>query len=194
MHVPRIAQGTVRGFHGRRKMTLLMPPIVAATRSLSSRAVRRSQQSAKGRLIAMHWRPARWLRTTLAKNPAWTMIGASHGIHRGCMRLTSVILLASLAPASALAHSGGLDKSGCHTDRRTGVYHCHAGASTTPINDYAPRMAPAKGPAERAGAFANCAEAREAGRVPVRRGEPGYGPHLDRDNDGVGCEPYRGRR
>ncbi|MBO9717351.1 MAG: excalibur calcium-binding domain-containing protein [Pseudoxanthomonas sp.] len=26
-----------------------------------------------------------------------------------------------------------------------------------------------------------------------QRGEPGYGPHLDRDNDGVGCEPYRGR-
>ncbi|WP_430997450.1 excalibur calcium-binding domain-containing protein, partial [Klebsiella pneumoniae] len=25
-------------------------------------------------------------------------------------------------------------------------------------------------------------------------GDPGYGPHLDRDNDGVGCEPYRGRR
>ncbi|HDS1139489.1 TPA: excalibur calcium-binding domain-containing protein [Stenotrophomonas maltophilia] len=24
--------------------------------------------------------------------------------------------------------------------------------------------------------------------------DPGYGPHLDRDNDGVGCEPYRGRR
>ncbi|WP_343239127.1 excalibur calcium-binding domain-containing protein [Stenotrophomonas sp.] len=42
--------------------------------------------------------------------------------------------------------------------------------------------------------FANCAEARAAGAAPVRRGEPGYGPHLDRDNDGVGCEPYRGRR
>ncbi|WP_211373207.1 excalibur calcium-binding domain-containing protein [Pseudoxanthomonas broegbernensis] len=31
------------------------------------------------------------------------------------------------------------------------------------------------------------------GAAPVRRGEPGYGPHLDCDNDGVGCEPYRGR-
>ncbi|WP_276801858.1 excalibur calcium-binding domain-containing protein, partial [Cellulomonas iranensis] len=26
-------------------------------------------------------------------------------------------------------------------------------------------------------------EARAAGAAPVRRGEPGYGPHLDRDND-----------
>jgi len=24
-------------------------------------------------------------------------------------------------------------------------------------------------------------------------GEPGYGPHLDRDGDGIGCEPWRGR-
>lgn len=42
--------------------------------------------------------------------------------------------------------------------------------------------------------FANCAEARAAGAAPVYRGDPGYGPHLDRDNDGVGCEPYRSRR
>ncbi|MEN1959497.1 excalibur calcium-binding domain-containing protein [Luteimonas sp. MJ246] len=41
--------------------------------------------------------------------------------------------------------------------------------------------------------MANCAEARAAGAAPVRRGEPGHGPHLDRDNDGVGCEPYRSR-
>nr|WP_304027414.1 excalibur calcium-binding domain-containing protein [Methyloversatilis discipulorum] len=27
----------------------------------------------------------------------------------------------------------------------------------------------------------------------MRAGEPGYGPHLDRDADGIGCEPYRGR-
>nr|WP_081627167.1 excalibur calcium-binding domain-containing protein [Methyloversatilis discipulorum] len=27
----------------------------------------------------------------------------------------------------------------------------------------------------------------------MRAGEPGYGPHLDRDGDGIGCEPFRGR-
>ncbi len=36
--------------------------------------------------------------------------------------------------------------------------------------------------------FRNCTEAREAGAAPVYRGDPGYGPHLDRDNDGIGCE------
>ena len=41
--------------------------------------------------------------------------------------------------------------------------------------------------------YRNCAQARAAGAAPVYAGEPGYGPHLDRDGDGIGCEPYRGR-
>ncbi|WP_407839399.1 excalibur calcium-binding domain-containing protein [Streptomyces sp. DSM 116496] len=36
--------------------------------------------------------------------------------------------------------------------------------------------------------YKNCAAARAAGAAPVRRGDPGYGRHLDRDGDGVGCE------
>ncbi|WP_233493820.1 excalibur calcium-binding domain-containing protein [Desertihabitans brevis] len=36
--------------------------------------------------------------------------------------------------------------------------------------------------------YKNCSAARAAGAAPVRRGDPGYGPHLDRDGDGVGCE------
>lgn len=42
--------------------------------------------------------------------------------------------------------------------------------------------------------FRNCAEVRAAGRAPLYRGQPGYRPPLDADNDGVACEPYRGRR
>lgn len=41
--------------------------------------------------------------------------------------------------------------------------------------------------------FANCDAARAAGAAPVRRGQAGYAAHLDRDNDGVGCEPYARR-
>jgi hypothetical protein len=40
--------------------------------------------------------------------------------------------------------------------------------------------------------YDNCDAARAAGADPVHRGEYGYGPHLDRDGDGVGCEPYSG--
>lgn len=39
--------------------------------------------------------------------------------------------------------------------------------------------------------YDNCDEARDAGAAPVLAGSPGYGLHLDRDRDGVGCEwPY----
>lgn len=39
--------------------------------------------------------------------------------------------------------------------------------------------------------YKNCAAAEAAGAAPVRRGEPGYGPHLDADGDGTGCESDR---
>lgn len=37
--------------------------------------------------------------------------------------------------------------------------------------------------------FGTCDEARAAGASSIRRGEAGYAPHLDRDNDGIACEP-----
>jgi endonuclease YncB( thermonuclease family) len=42
--------------------------------------------------------------------------------------------------------------------------------------------------------YRNCREARAAGAVPLYRGQPGYGAHMDGDGDGIACEPYRGRR
>lgn len=36
--------------------------------------------------------------------------------------------------------------------------------------------------------YKNCTEARNAGAAPVYAGGPGYGRHLDRDGDGIGCE------
>ena len=36
--------------------------------------------------------------------------------------------------------------------------------------------------------FTNCDAARAAGAAPVHAGDPGYGKHLDRDGNGVGCE------
>ncbi|WP_027459245.1 excalibur calcium-binding domain-containing protein [Deinococcus murrayi] len=47
--------------------------------------------------------------------------------------------------------------------------------------------APAPAPASSVH-YKNCAAARAAGAAPVRVGQPGYGTHLDRDRDGVGCE------
>lgn len=104
------------------------------------------------------------------------------------MRLPSVIalLLLSLSvgvPAiPAAAHPGGLNSEGCHNNRKTGGYHCHRGSEAGASS--AARAVSSSTRRE----FANCSQARAAGAAPVRRGDPGYGPHLDRDNDGIGCE------
>lgn len=112
-------------------------------------------------------------------------------------RITPAICLAALlAPAAAVAHSGGLNAEGCHTNRKTGDYHCHRSGAPRPAAPAAgaQRRQLASEPMNvrpggaRGAAFANCTQARAAGAAPVRRGDPGYGPHLDRDNDGVGCE------
>jgi hypothetical protein len=103
-------------------------------------------------------------------------------------------VLALLLPSLSQGHGGGLDASGCHTNRKTGDYHCHrspAVPSPPPAN--APpsdkhegqSVLPQDGPAVY---FKNCSQARSAGAAPIRRGEPGYGSHLDRDGDGIACE------
>ena len=48
--------------------------------------------------------------------------------------------------------------------------------------------APAAAPAPTSTYYKNCDTARAAGAAPVRTGDPGYGGHLDRDGDGIGCE------
>lgn len=50
-----------------------------------------------------------------------------------------------------------------------------------------------EGQAERSVYYRNCDAARAAGAAPIHRGEPGYRPPLDRDDDGIACEPWRGR-
>ncbi|RJX68577.1 YHYH domain-containing protein [Tsuneonella suprasediminis] len=80
---------------------------------------------------------------------------------------------------AASAHPGGLAADGCHNDRKNGGRHCHR----APAPQSEPRQA------SRADVYyANCTAARAAGAAPIRRGDPGYARHLDRDGDGVGCE------
>ena len=52
----------------------------------------------------------------------------------------------------------------------------------------APPPAPVAPPPAVSGVFPNCSAARAAGADPVLRGEPGFGSHLDADDDGIGCE------
>lgn len=95
--------------------------------------------------------------------------------------IASVVLLACslLAASEASAHPGGLAADGCHNDRKNGGRHCHRGPSA------GTSTAPAQGGRVY---YPNCAAARAAGAAPIYRGQPGYGSHLDRDNDGKACE------
>jgi Excalibur calcium-binding domain/PASTA domain len=64
-------------------------------------------------------------------------------------------------------------------------------AKQAPVPAPAPAPAPAPLPAPAAPAaayYANCTAARAAGAAPVYAGTPGYGTHLDRDRDGIGCD------
>lgn len=42
-------------------------------------------------------------------------------------RAIAACLACIVAPSAAYAHGGGLDANGCHTNRKTGEYHCHRG-------------------------------------------------------------------
>ncbi|MPY68241.1 MBL fold metallo-hydrolase [Deinococcus sp. SDU3-2] len=71
------------------------------------------------------------------------------------------------------------------TTERQGTVRPAPAATPTPRPQPAP--APVTLPPSSA-YYPNCAAARAAGAAPVRVGQPGYGRHLDRDGDGVGCE------
>jgi hypothetical protein len=104
----------------------------------------------------------------------------------------------ALGASTASAHGGGLNAEGCHNDRKRGDYHCHR--SSAPARSIYAAPAPSSSfssdgsarsslnSAPVGGAYRNCSHARAAGAAPVRRGDPGYGAHLDRDGDGLGCE------
>jgi hypothetical protein len=99
--------------------------------------------------------------------------------------LLSIICAPMLLPVQPIAaHGGGLAADGCHNDRKNGGRHCHGGSSRSLGSGRALGLRASGG----GGPYANCSAARAAGAAPVHRGEAGYGSHLDRDNDGVGCE------
>jgi hypothetical protein len=92
-----------------------------------------------------------------------------------------LLSVALMSADRAGAHPGGLDRQGCHTNRKTGDYHCHRPPSARPSD--------ASDESESGGVYyPNCAAVRAAGKAPLKRGQPGYAAHLDRDGDGVACE------
>lgn len=81
-------------------------------------------------------------------------------------------------PTIANAHGGRTAADGCHNDKKAGTRHCH-GSKSKPKASFEGTSSVY---------YPNCTAARKAGKSNIRRGQPGYGSHLDRDGDGVACE------
>jgi hypothetical protein len=95
------------------------------------------------------------------------------------------------AAAKAAADKAAADKAAAdQAAAKRAAEQAAAQQAAKPAPAPAP-VAPAPAPAPAAPAavpFANCAAAKAAGAAPVYAGTPGYGTHLDRDRDGIGCD------
>jgi hypothetical protein len=56
------------------------------------------------------------------------------------MRVFLLTICLLFIPIAAHAHGGGLNKEGCHNNRKTGDYHCHRGAKATPQKQTEPTL------------------------------------------------------
>ncbi len=54
-------------------------------------------------------------------------ISMREGVLRGLVVAVSVMAFLGPNGTRAEAHGGGLDRYGCHNDRKAGTYHCHRG-------------------------------------------------------------------
>lgn len=100
--------------------------------------------------------------------------------------LLGSLLIASfffLVPTVADAHGGRTAADGCHNDRKAGSRHCH-GTKSKP-SKYVPQSS-YQGTSSVY--YPNCTAAKKTGKSRIRRGQAGYGAHLDRDGDGIACE------
>lgn len=97
-------------------------------------------------------------------------------------------------PLALSAHSGRTDASGCHTNRKTGDYHCHVSKSETKSVKLNSRTE-ARGNVSKISNDKNCddfASQVEAQKFFESQGGPQSDPNgLDRDHDGIACEALK---
>lgn len=88
-----------------------------------------------------------------------------------------VVALGVLSFTQAYAHGGRTDSSGCHTNRKTGDYHCHGGGSSA--------RAAVSQPTRTNKVYCASFDTQEEAQAYSDR-HPNSG--LDRDGDGIACE------
>lgn len=98
------------------------------------------------------------------------------------------------AAAQAAAEKAAAEKAAAEQAAAQQAAAAQAAAEQAARDAAARRAAPAPAapapaaPAPSSVYYANCTAARAAGAAPVYAGTPGYGKHLDRDGDGIGCD------
>ncbi|MEX0918330.1 MAG: YHYH domain-containing protein [Candidatus Paceibacterota bacterium] len=94
-------------------------------------------------------------------------------------------------PLSLEAHSGRTNAEGCHTNHKTGDYHCHSKGSVAKEAKEAARTS-ARISAKHDYNCSDFATHKEAQIFYEKEGGPLIDPHdLDRDQDGKACEALR---
>jgi len=101
-----------------------------------------------------------------------------------------VVAAAELAGGPAHSHGGGLNAEGCHTNRKTGEYHCHR-AGVPPRSGpppAPPRLDPGgDGARWRCGDKTSCKQMSSCQEARFHLSQCGLS-RLDGDGDGVPCE------
>ncbi|MET3719156.1 MULTISPECIES: excalibur calcium-binding domain-containing protein [unclassified Arthrobacter] len=100
---------------------------------------------------------------------------------------------AEVAAAKAAADKAAADQAaaGEQAARDAAARQAAEQAAAQQAPQPAAKPAPIPAPAVQAPAavsYANCTAVRAAGAAPIYAGTPGYGKHLDRDGDGIGCD------
>ena len=110
----------------------------------------------------------------------------------------SLVVLVLMAP-DCLAHGGGLDKHGCHNDRKSGGYHCHrasvpAPASALPAGPTSPSAVSRRSGASHEATevpIASAVKAGSAAEAATHGGQVWLGDNAARIYFKAGCEASR---
>lgn len=119
---------------------------------------------------------------TLPNGKDYSTVAARSGFAKYYLYRTPVARTSKIQAAERSARAAGKGLWGAP---------CYGNTDAAPKTQAQPAPKPAAQPAapdSGSAYYGNCDAARAAGAAPVRSGDPGYGRHLDRDGDGVGCE------
>ncbi len=112
-----------------------------------------------------------------------------------------ILLTILILPLSVSAHSGRTDSNGCHTNKKTGDYHCHGAKApkSAKVEVKTNAKIQAKQNVNCQANIYNCSDFsnQESAQAVYEQclAEVGKDVHdLDRDNDGTACENNNSRK